>query len=909
MILGGERLSYRNLDVEQIGSVYEAVMGFTLEVAKGPSIAITSPKKAKGGAPVTINLDELLRSAPSKRPEWLLKTAGQKLGTRPVVALKAAGSIVDLLAALDRKIEKDLTPAVVPAGSMIFQPSPERRRSGSHYTPRSLTSPIVEAALAPVLKQLGATPEPEQILDLKICDPAMGSGAFLVEACRQLGEHLLEAWRRTDAVPPIPPDEDELLHARRVIAQRCLYGVDKNDMAVDLAKLSLWLATLAREHPFTFLDHALRNGDSLVGFSVKQISYFDWSVSAQANFFGKHFQEKLELVLRNRAVILEAADTTPYETQQQRLAKADEYLVDARRAGDMLVAAFFAASKQRAREADRIAKGRLVKRALESFSDLQADDEVTKCLRQLRANGVMPFHWEIEFPEVFRRGGFDVIVGNPPFMRGKGIGVAFGTSYRDWLTAAFVESNASADIVAFFFRRAFEMLRPQGAFGLIATQTISKGDTRQAGLRYICTHGGTIFAARKRLKWPGVAAVVVSTLHVIRGDSDSAILDQVEVPRITAFLFTHGGHENPVALRANSRISFNGCALAGVGFTFDDEAIGASSVATLRDLVSRDARNRERVFPYLGGEEINSSPTLTHRRYVIFFAGMSLDEASRWPDLLAIVRDKVKPERDKANRDAHRIRWWQFGDWRPGLFSAVAALSRMLCVVFVSEHLAFAWLPTDRIVSHNVGVFATDQDEFFCVVQSRIHEAFATQLSSGLEDRQGYRPSDGFEPFPFPLGYSENNQLKAIGEQYYEYRASIMLRKDVGLTELYNCFHDPGDQSPDILRLRGMHDAMDIAVLAAYGWFDIAPQCEFIALFDEDEVEDDNGRPPRQKYRYRWPDKVRDEVLARLLALNRERYAAELLAGLHDRTDGAVRNRRHSDAEEGLDEDQGELDL
>ena len=102
---------------------------------------------------------------------------------------------------------------------------------------------------------MGRNPTPEQILELKVCDPAMGSGAFLVEACRQLGDELVKAWHVHDQVPKLPPDEDEILYARRLIAQRCLYGVDKNPMAVDLAKLSLWLATLAKDHPFTFLDH------------------------------------------------------------------------------------------------------------------------------------------------------------------------------------------------------------------------------------------------------------------------------------------------------------------------------------------------------------------------------------------------------------------------------------------------------------------------------------------------------------------------------------------------------------------------------------------------------------------------------------------------------------------------------
>ncbi len=171
---------------------------------------------------------------------------------------------------------------------MVLQPSDERRRSGSHYTPRSLTEPIVRTTLRPVLERLGAdSPTPEQILELKVCDPAMGSGAFLVETCRQLGDELVKAWHVHNQVPKLPPDEDEVLHARRLIAQRCLYGVDKNPMAVDLAKLSLWLATLAKDHPFTFLDHSLRAGDSLVGLSQKQIAAFHWAARSRKRDEGR----------------------------------------------------------------------------------------------------------------------------------------------------------------------------------------------------------------------------------------------------------------------------------------------------------------------------------------------------------------------------------------------------------------------------------------------------------------------------------------------------------------------------------------------------------------------------------------------------------------------------------------------
>jgi type I restriction-modification system DNA methylase subunit len=262
LLLDGERLSYRTLAVEQIGSVYQAIMGFSLQVATGRSIAIKPAKKH--GAPATVNLEELLATPADKRLKLFTEETDQKLTGQAADALKSAKTIEDIMPALQRKIATTVTPTPVPKGAMIFQPSDERRKSGSHYTPSSLTGPIVEAALEPVLKQLGPSPTPAQILNLKVCDLAMGSAAFLVEACRQLGDALSKGWHSHGEVPSIPLDEDEALYAQRLIAQRCLYGLDKNQMAADLAKLSLWLATLAKDHPFTFLDHSLRHGDALV---------------------------------------------------------------------------------------------------------------------------------------------------------------------------------------------------------------------------------------------------------------------------------------------------------------------------------------------------------------------------------------------------------------------------------------------------------------------------------------------------------------------------------------------------------------------------------------------------------------------------------------------------------------------
>lgn len=267
LILDGERISYRALDVEQIGSVYQTMMGFRLETASGRSVAIRAAKKQ--GAPIAVDLEALLREAPLLREKWLQDRAERTLTDTVKRAAAESSTLEDLHAALLPVIDLAATPDLVPTGAMILQPSEERRRSGSHYTPRALTEPIVRMTLEPILTPLrgsdGRVPRPEQILNVTVCDPAMGSGAFLVEACRQLGDALVEAWHAHLDVPAVPPNEDEVILARRLIARRCLYGVDRNPVAVDLAKMSLWLFTLAKDHALTFMDHALRQGDSLVG--------------------------------------------------------------------------------------------------------------------------------------------------------------------------------------------------------------------------------------------------------------------------------------------------------------------------------------------------------------------------------------------------------------------------------------------------------------------------------------------------------------------------------------------------------------------------------------------------------------------------------------------------------------------
>lgn len=941
LILDGERLSYRTLDVEQIGSVYETVMGFNLEVAAGKSIAI-KPVKTHG-APATINLDELLATAGKNRAKWLKETCDQKLGTADSKQLKDAGSIDELLTALDKKIAKKVTPRVVSSGSIVLQPSDERRRSGSHYTPRSLTEPIVRTTLEPILKQLHdaeselpgiyqptredkkrytkgeietrvkqseraigfakkardfGVPHPSQILDLKLCDPAMGSGAFLVEACRQLGDELIKAWYAHDAVPTdIPPDEDEVLYARRLIAQRCLYGVDKNVMAVDLAKLSLWLVTLAKDHAFTFLDHALRHGDSLVGLTREQIIGFHWEVKKQKKFGEDLIQRRLDRATEARAKILNAREDVPYRDQQQRMASADEALDLIRLVGDACVSGFFAGQKKKEREEHAERLFGVASSYLESLTagrGKQVDFESRRVLGQaaarLRAGShpIPAFHWEIEFPEVFARenGGFDAFVGNPPFLGCNRISELMGGPvYQHWLKEVIAVCKGSVDLSVFFFRLAYDLLNVNGTLGLLATGSISFGHNRLFGLAYLVSSGAKIYNVITRKPWPGEATVLITVTHITKSHDyhGSHRIDGKSCETINSRLQPQREFPEPQPLAANNALAHNGTNLGSVGFILEPQ-----EACELLD----DSKNESIILRLIGGDEVNAAQFSLEERFVICFRSMTLDEASKWPELLEIVRERVLPHRMKQKDHgpgAHGKKyWWQHVLRADPLYRAIVNLDRCLVTSRVSTHHSFRFEDASCLFNEKVFGFAFDSFAAFAMLQSSVHGVWSYENSSRLGFAINYSINKTFSTFPFPKNWSAIVTLHEVGERYHLARDPFV--QEFGLTELYNRFHDPHEQSEGILELRRLHSLMDGAVLRAYGWDDLAEsaRCEFLLDYEEEEDDADAGPPAagarkkskkKKPWRLRWPDEFRDEVLARLLELNEQRHKQEQLTG------------------------------
>lgn len=931
------RLSFRALDIEQIGDVYQTLLDHTAVRATEPvlglggtknkepelSLASLEAARARGEEPLLELLrEETGRSANALR-NALRDDEIQKALTDAHFASRlraACGSdaLFERVRPFVNLIRMDDfgDPVIILPGSVYVTAGMTRRQTQSHYTPRSLTEPLVQHTLEPLvyIGPAEGLPQAEwklksasELLQLKICDMAMGSASILVQVVRYLGDRLVEAWAeverqqtadsrpepsavgRPSAVVPritpegkpatgalgeemIPLDADERqLYARRIEADRCIYGVDKNPLAVELAKLSVWLVTLDKHRAFTFLDHALKCGDSLVG--ADEDMFLRWTHSNKSSampLFDEQLREQLEWARAKRRELegFDVRDVRDVERKRALLAEANAALENIKMGCDIVVGARLLKLKDKERE-------QLLNHALLDFvTGKPLENELTRKAYNATRN-VRAFHWFLEFPEVFERGGFSAFVGNPPFLGGLRISTMFGDEYLRYLREAYPSSTGTADLCAFFFLRAFEHLQRNGTFGLLATNTIAQGDTRETGLDKITRDGGTIYRALPSTPWPGAAAVYVGVLEIRKGIYDGEkFLDGKSVNHISSLLdssITTQG--KPYILNENARKSFIGSFTLGTGFMMEPEEA--------RKLIKRNPKNADVLFPFLNGHDLNSRFDQSPSRWVINFFDWPLERAKEYPDCLEIIERLVKPHRDTVNRDRNRKRWWLYAENRPGLYGTIASLSRVLVIAQTSKTLAFTFSQTGIVFSHMTVVFAFDKYAQFSLLQSNIHIAWVLQYASSLKGDARYIPTDCFETFPFPEGI---DCLETIGETYHEHRRHLMLARQEGLTTTYNRFHNPAEHSADIQRLRELHVEMDNAVAAAYGWNDL----QLAHGFHE----------TAQGIRFTLSEEARGEVLARLLRLNHERWEEEQkVASSQSSVDSKKKGKRKQKAE------------
>jgi hypothetical protein len=495
--------------------------------------------------------------------------------------------------------------------------------------------------------------------------------------------------------------------------------------------------------------------------------------------------------------------------------------------------------------------------------------------------------------------GFAALVGNPPFQGGQRITGALGTPYRDYLVTHLARGKSgSADLCAYFFLRGRDVLRQGGGVGLLATNTIAQGDTREVGLDQLTQAGFSIPRAVPSCKWPGKAKVIVAYVWLRRGKWQAGyLLDDKLVSGITSYLTVPGSAKGePHRLFENKGRAFIGQYIMGTGFIVSPE--------DAQSLINKDLRNQDILFPFLNGEDLNSHPSHEPSRWVINFHNWSLEKAEQYFDCIDIVRQKVKPEREKQKDKFGKTYWWRFLRTRPELRDAINNTQngneQRLTSVFVqpspSKYMMVVQVPADQVFAHPMVVFPVEKFTFFCVVSSTLHEIWARVRGSTLKTDLRYAPSDVFETFPFPDTRNPiPDTLSPIGEQYHEHRRQVMLARQEGLTKTYNRFHDPDESAEDIATLRRLHTEMDAAVAAAYGWHDLDLGHGFHAT--------------KQGTRYTISEAARREVLDRLLALNHERYAEEVAAGLHEKGKGKAKKGtgRKGKKGKGGDAEQGEL--
>lgn len=913
-----QKLSFRDIDVEQIGYIYEGLLGFTCKRVPEGQVVLGIVGKPGSEPEISIDkLEELYREADGDDAALAKKLIQFWKTDQPSVVAKSPAQLTKILSSIDTAqnevvdlktrhlvedderrnqiaswgdlIRRDLRgiPFVVPEGGLVVQETKSRANAGAHYTPKQLAEEVVLHALQPLCYEPGPLQTADstawkpksstEILNLRVVDIAVGSGAFLVAAARYLGKRLLEAWQREAAASGDATGRDLNLAIREVVSQ-CLYGADINEMAVEMCKLSLWLVSLDPKKPFSFVDDKVLHGNSLLGLTeLKQLRGMHISPSAD-RLRNPGFTMDVEAPLKKAAAI-RAKLATPIadqaELDPQRSAKHKKALLveskivteQLRLVADGVVAAGLRVGGK---------PGNALIAAYENFSlallkayPSSSADSNSQMLESIVNLGLAPvietdyerwkpIHWVIEVPDVMiDHGGFDAVIGNPPFLGGQKLTGSMGDNMRDWLVHQLAGGRrGSADLVAYFFLRAMQLLRPGvGQIGLIGTNSVAQGVSEEVGLRHMVSEGMRIRRAIRSAPWPAKSALlefaaVWGSLAAISSTAETSA-DGV-VGTITSMLTVAGKTTgSPIRLRENVGQSFQGCIVLGKGFILTE--------LEARQMIQDDPANADVVVPYLNGDDLNSSPTCSASRWVIDFNERGLEAAQKYKMPFDRVEREVRPERTINKDGGARQFWWRFLRPRAEMRRAIQGFESVLAIAQVSKTMMPALVSTKQVLDAKLIVFATNSMDQLAVLSSSLHLHWSVQYGTTMRTDATYTPSALFDPFPRPVA---TTSLAEAGQKLHSVRAEILNRRCFGLTKLYNLVNNPnvsGDE--DIERMRKVHTELDEVVLDAYGWSDVVLKHGFFTY--------------RKVERWTVCPEAREEILDRLLEENHRRAAME----------------------------------
>lgn len=918
ILKGGEarHISFRDIDVEQIGYIYEGLLGYTavrvdqtyvgLRGSDGsePEIPLETLETLgkKHGEPRALAaairkwVEEDQPGAKAQSASAIEKGVRSEVDASVVSSLSQAvsgdGSLRRRIRPWLGVIRQDLRahPFVVVAGGLLVEETPSRRNAGAHYTPKSLAEEVVLYALQPLCYLPGPHEtsdestwrlrSSDEILQLKIADIACGSGAFLVAAARYLAARLEEAWVLED--PDLAGRRDLPLRAVRSVVANCLYGADINDMAVEMAKLSLWLVSLDSELPFSFVDEKILLGNSLLGLTkLDQLRALHVSPSDAPK------QEALELSpvdvdgiirtaidLRERLAseIDEEDPARSAKTKQRQYSQLREVTSQLRELADGVIAAGLRLGGKPGKALDdayadlRHAVGEAFPANKREVGD---STKLTDIIEAGLTPTVMtdydrwqPLHWVLEAPDVFvDRGGFDAVIGNPPFLGGKKISGALGDEFREWIVRELSRGvRGNADLVAYFVLRAGHLVHGQGGLGLIATNTIAQGDTRVVGLDLLERDGFTIVRSIRSRPWPSSSAAlefaaIWGTWSQVGPDA-ALFSDGARVRGISTLLEPLGKVSGlPMRLKENRGFAFLGVNVNCVdAFTMTPEE--AREMLSLRpDLGSV-------VKPFLTGEDVNQALEGVAGRWIVDVSGIApsklsaLGPAYDWLDKRARpARARLKTRRELADR------WWEFERPAKAMQIAIGGLDRVIVLARTSRTVVPLLVPATQTFSEACVVFASSSFADLAILSSSAHVLWTFKYASAMKNDPRYMPADVFEPFPRP---SATQDLEKAGRLLDRAQRRVMRLKALGLTSVYNFVNDPECSAADeplVNEIRAAHVLVDGAMMKAYGWNDIELEHGFYEY--------------RGMRRWTVVPEARVEILDRLLAENHRRADAE----------------------------------
>lgn len=907
----GRTLSYRALDVEQIGHVYEGLLERTAVRAKEVTLDLDATKSAKKpwvtlGALESARLDgeeaaiSLLKehtgSSVSRVRNDLKKTVDEAVSDKLLTACHGDRGLRDRIKPYFHLLRTDRWgyPLVYPEQTFMVTTGADRRETGTHYTPKSLTEIIVKETLEPVVYIGPAEGEPREnwklkspadLLDLKICDPAMGSGAFLVQACRWLSERLVESWadsegqgnaitsegvvvEKSNGYEPLRSDEEErFLTAKRLIAERCLYGVDVNPLAVELAKLSIWLVTLAKGRPFGFLDHNLRSGDSLLGIhDLEQLHYLDMQPGKGSS--KKLFAQKIEQAvavaielrseLRSRTIrdIRDVEVMASLDDEARRALELPELIADAL-VGEVLAA--------RGKSIDTMVL------SIEAGGALEGDDSNVTALERRARMGLgtdlltgssrrRPYHWPLEFPEVFGRehSGFDAIIGNPPFMGNKFWKERLGQNFQNQAKHILGMAPGKIDLCVVFHRRATELLRQNGSYGLLATDNIAEGSAITVGLGVI-TKAGDIYFSQKGMPWPGAAAVSISIICFFKGSYNSQkFANGVPCEVIGSRLQpVEEDHWEPKKLE-DALFSFEGV----------NNSKGLSFIVTPECKWFEPLRQEPNslLVPYVTGNDITSHALTRVDRWALDIADRTLDEIEQdFPVAHRFLLTVVQPTRTPDALKSYKgliDRWWQFWNHRVDQMRHLRQRDDFIGYCKVTKYPICILAPSQWIYTNKVILIGIDRGDELPITLSTLFRDWLERFSGGrLEGRLSLSISESIAKFPLPEAAVSAAGVRAAKE-FNEFAVQWSRDNDAGITDVMNAIHSPDNTAPQVEELRKRLHEIDAAVAAAYCWDDFDLSYSFV---------EQDARASKDKWRFQLSESVRAEILAKLLDLNRQR--------------------------------------